>query len=334
MAELANCIRGIHNHRLLDDWMTEADVRYVILKGCASSHYYPDQYRRSMGDVDFLVSPDDLEKAGEALLRNGLKLCCEESNTHIVYRAKKVSMEMHYNIAGTPEAEAGDIVKEYLCDIFDRSEMQSIGEGAAVMPSPFHHGLIMLLHMSHHMTGEGIGLRHLCDWAVFENRFPDEEFRLLFEDKLRKAGLWTFACVLTGIAVKYLKADEKEWAESDGVVVDALLEDIFCGGNFGIKDSSRKMQTVLISNRGKNGVGKKTMFSQFIESINRIIYLKWPSSKKNKLLLPVGWVYFGGRRFIRELFGKREKTDIRQVIDLSQNRIELYKKLHLFERES
>ena len=33
------------------------------------------------------------------------------------------------------------------------------------IPAPFHHGLILLLHTVHHMLGEGIGLRHLCDWG-------------------------------------------------------------------------------------------------------------------------------------------------------------------------
>ena len=53
------------------------------------------------------------------------------------------------------------------------------------MPSHFHHGLNLLLHTNQHLLGEGLGLRHLCDWAVFAAGFSDEEFRELFEEKLK-----------------------------------------------------------------------------------------------------------------------------------------------------
>lgn len=64
-------------------------------------------------------------------------------------------------------------------------------------PEPFYHGLIMLLHMRHHLLAEGMGLRHLCDWAVFVDHFSDDEFRAMFEKKLKKTGLWRFAVTVS-----------------------------------------------------------------------------------------------------------------------------------------
>ena len=121
---------------------------------------------------------------------------------------------------------------------------------------------------------------------------------------------------------------------ADDELVDALMEDVLTGGSFGKKDNHRSIQTMLISDRGKDGVGKTSMKSQFIKSANSIVYHYLPAARKNKLLLPIGWVFFGGRRLIRELTGKRKKTDLKRLVDGAGQRRELYSQLHLYEAES
>lgn len=332
-ADIANNIRIGHNHSLLHEWMTEADIPYVILKGAASASYYPIPIHRSMGDVDFLVKSEDLDRAEKVLESNGLKHWDQDHISHIVYRGPRMHYEMHFNIAGTPNGAAGDLAREFTKDIFGKAQEKEVVNGLAMLPSPFHHGLILLLHTCHHLTGEGVGLRHLCDWAVFENSLSDVEFCELFEEKLKAVGLWRFAQVLTRVSIKYLGVDERTWAVADDELVDALMEDILTGGNFGRKDNHRSIQTMLISDRGKDGVGKTSMVEQFFKSANQIVYQKWPSAKKNKLLLPIGWGFFGGRRLFRELIGKRKKTDIKQLVEGAGQRRSLYAQLHLYEAE-
>ena len=329
--DIANNIRIDYNHSLLHEWMV--GIPYVILKGAASASYYPTPTYRSMGDVDFLVREEDLTRAGKVLEENGLKPWNEEHISHIVYRGPRMHYEMHFNLAGTPNGEAGDLVREYTKDIFEKAQEKALVNGVAMLPSPLHHGLILLLHTCHHMTGEGVGLRHLCDWAVFENSFSDTEFRELYEDKLKRLGLWKFAQILTRTSIKYLGAYEREWAVADEEVVDSLMKDILSGGNFGKKDRNRSIQTMLISERGKDGVGKISMASEFLRSGNGVVYHNWPESKKNKLLLPFGWVYFGTRRVFREMTGKRKKTDIGRIVGGAVERRELYKQFHLYEAE-
>ncbi len=330
---IATNIRVCYNHEMLHEWMTGAGIPYVVLKGCASAHYYPVPSYRTMGDVDFLVPTPFLEKASEVLISNGLKPWDEEHISHIVFRGPAMHFEMHFNVAGTPEGPAGEKVREYFKDIFDQSTVQKIDNGEAVLPSHFHHGLVLLLHTCHHLTGEGVGLRHLCDWAVFENRFSDEEFRTVFEDRLKQIGLWKFAQVLTRISIKHLGAEPRIWASSEQPVDDMLLEDILASGNFGRKDTRRSGQAMLISNRGKDGIGRKGMLRVARDSADRIVYQKWPFARKVKILLPIGWLFFSGRRVIRELTGKRKKTDIRNMVAGAAQRRQLYQELHLYEKE-
>lgn len=323
-----------HNHSALHEWMTDANIPYVILKGVASASYYPIPAYRSMGDVDFLVKEDDVERAGKILKEQGLKPWNEEHISHIVYRGPRMHYEMHFNLAGTPHGAAGDLAREYTKDIFEKAEEKNVGTGKAMLPSPFHHGFILLLHTCHHLTGEGVGLRHLCDWAVFENSFSEKEFCELYEKKLKAIGLWRFAQIITRVSIKYLGADDRPWAVAEEDVVDSLMEDILTGGNFGKKDADRAVQTMLISDRGKDGVGQTSMTSQAIQSVNKIVYDKWPAAKRIKLLLPIGWVFFGGRRIIRELTGKRKKTDVRKLVGGAAERRSLYEQFHLYETET
>lgn len=75
------------------------------------------------------------------------------------------------------------------------------------------------------------------------------------------------------------------------------------------------------------------MQSQFINSGNEVVYHYWPKAKENKLLLPIGWVFFGGRRVLRELTGKRSKTDVKRLVDGAERRRELYKQFRMYEAE-
>ena len=333
-SNLANNLKIFQNHYILHQWMSENSIPYVILKGCSSAYYYPKAENRSMGDVDFLVPEDYVSLAGECLQKQDLKPWDETHIAHIVYRKHGMHYELHFNIAGIPDGYAGDLVREYMSDVFSQSQVVKCGSGELCFPSKFHHGLTILLHTCHHMTGEGIGLRHLCDWAVFVNSFSNNEFCDIFEDKLKSIGLWKFAKVLTQVSIKYLGIDSKTWAEGDYSVADVIMEDILAGGNFGSKDKQRSMQTLIISNRGKNGVGKNSMFVQAVKSANMIVYNKWPISKKVKVFLPFGWIFFGLRRVFREITGKRNKTKVNELIHKAADRRELYKYLHIFEVET
>ena len=54
--------RVFADHTLLNNIMTKANIPYTVLKGAASAYYYPDPIFRAMGDVDFLVKKEDIEK--------------------------------------------------------------------------------------------------------------------------------------------------------------------------------------------------------------------------------------------------------------------------------
>ena len=320
------------NHTLVHKIMTEAGIPYTVLKGAASAYYYPEPIIRTMGDVDFLVKKQDVKRASEVLKQKGFTSWDEDHICHIVFTKGKIHLEMHFEPAGIPNGKAGKIAREYLSDIVDCSTLVENNPCTFVNPGKFHHGFVMLLHMQHHLLSEGIGLRHLCDWAVFVNSFSNDEFEKVFKDKLQKIGLWKFAQTISLTAHIAIGLPYQNFMGKEKELATALLCDMISGGNFGIKDDNRTGEGMFISNRGKDGI-HHSRFVQFIISLNRIVYSNWSITKKLKILLPIGWIYFCARRIFRESIGKRKKTELKKVLINSKTRKELYKQLELFETE-
>lgn len=319
-------------HQYLHELMTKAGIPYVVLKGAVSAYYYPLPHQRMMGDVDFLVAEDDVERAMELLIGEGFTRCSIEEPCHIILNKGNLYFELHFALGGVPNGEAGRLVREYLEDIIPTAKTVRSGPVTFRNPEPFYHGLIMLLHMRHHLLAEGMGLRHLCDWAVFVDHFSDDEFQAMFEEKLKKTGLWRFAVTVSLSAHLAIGLPYREFMGDERDLAWELLLDIITGGNFGRKAQGRVSEGVIISHYSQEGVGRGRL-APLISMANRIVYKHWPVTQKVKLLLPFGWLYWGGLRLVREIAGTREPMQYAKAYRDSQPRTELYRRLQLFETE-
>ncbi len=327
---IGNNVKVTEEHKLLHKLFSKNRIDYVFLKGCASARFYPEPLLRTMGDVDLLVRECDVSEAAALLIENGYKIddINDNNQAHIsLYNQKtNVHIELHRRIGFIPENDAGERIKTYFTDIFEKYVLEN---NEYLRPSDFHHGLILLLHTAQHLTSEGVGLRHLCDWAVFVATFSDADFKELFEKPLKQAGLWEFAKILTQFAVKYLGCPEKAWCgEPDDAVLEALLCDVFEGGNFGKKDFTRYQHIKYIKDRTESATVKtplKSLFGNVVAKAKCEIGFV----KKIPWLLPVGIVCVGFKYFGLIITGKR-KLDNKALIESALDRKELYDSFKLF----
>lgn len=323
-----------HNeiHRILSD----NSIPYVILKGVASASYYKEPMLRMMGDVDVLVRPDDIAKADELLKSIGFVTADDihGDDMHIGYKRNDgIACELHRRIGWAPQNSVGDTVNKYLDDIFEKSVEYKMSNGSCIVPCKFHHGLILLLHTATHLTHEGVGLRHLCDWAVFANDFSNDEFVSLFEQPLKEMGLWRFAQLLTLCCVSHLGCDQKEWAgEDDNNLIDSIVFDILNGGNFGTKDTDRYNQIKYISDRKEGTTAKKNPILQLFASINAKTKKEFKFSNKSKFFLPLGWICTVCKYLYLVVMGKR-RLDTVSTINNAKQRKNIYDEFKLFEND-
>ncbi len=328
--QLTRINRSFMGHKRVAQILEEAKIPYVIIKGVISSSYYPDPYVRPMGDVDVLVKKEDLKKTCEVFKNKGFVLKKEDvdfdKKHHMNFMMGNQSIELHFELPGIPENKMRKEIHSLTDDIFEKPVDYDSIYGKIKGPSPFHHGLIMLLHMQGHMQSGGMGLRHLCDWATFVGSFKENDFVSVFKEKLESIGLWYFACLMCQVSF-YVGLDQEEWMGNDEELAKILLEDITSGGNFGRKDNER-MNSARYLPKVQNGKKRKTQLGQYVSYGIGITPEIWPFFKKHKWLMPVGFVCYCVRTAYR-LITKKSK-----VYDLSENnkRYDVYSKLKLFEK--
>ena len=305
--------------------LTDAGYPYVILKGLSSASYYRRPDLRVLGDVDFLIDQNHNDEITKLLCDDGYISELEDHECHTVLRKDKAHLEMHREIAGIPHGTAGELVRWFVKDLLEDCRKNA----DFLTPAQHHHGLILLLHTQHHMIGEGIGLRHLCDWAVFVDKTHTEPF---WQEKLlpflREIGLFTFAAVLTKTSSLAFDTACPDWADADEKLCCELLDDVISGGNFGIKEKERGLSGALITNRGKDGMEKgkwNRLYTVFRDNIKT----RHPITRKYPILYPFFAIYKAIRFFVLSLFGK--KTSLVQISKEMDKRKSIYKQLKIFE---
>ena len=336
-------IAGTQNfseHGELHELMTANDMPYVAMKGLASAMYYPEPNLRSMGDVDFLVTKKDVSQAGKLLENIGFAVDHgeEDGSKHIAYHRPPMSIwELHRTVNGIPNNEIGELIRAEMDKTIPTAEVAEVDGSTCRLPDKLHHGLIMLLHTASHLTSEGVGLRHLCDWVVFASALSDAEFREIFEKKLKRFGLWRFAQALTLLGIRYLGAPNRVWTleaveshKLDDTTLEGLMNDILSGGNFGTKDMNRYREIKYISDRSEGTVSKSGILRQGFKTMNDKVRRDYKILGKHKALLPVGYLAEGGKYIALLLTGKRKSSGTKQMFKEAVERKRIYSSLKLF----
>ena len=322
--------RITHAQKELIAWLKEAGYTYLILKGTSAAAYYPKPENRGYGDVDFLVQEDCVKAVGKLLKEKG---CKKESvgGHHIAYaRADGVHLELHFAVGGIPYGERGEKIKAFLANILQTSQTVKSGLTEFVAPSDEKHAMVLILHMLSHMLGEGMGLRHLCDFACFLNKTHEKAFwgeSLL--PLLKDVGLYTYVQIMTKTCALYLGSVLPSWAaDADESVCLEVLKELFVSGNFGGKDFKRAKSAMLISERGKAGMKHGKVYN-LCHGLHNYTKAKHPVCQKCFLLYPIfyigemvryGWLMIRGKR--PSPLSMTEEADARKAV---------YEKLHIYE---
>lgn len=327
-----------HNYNLINAhyeahaMLTAAEIPYSVIKGCASSFYYPDPSLRTMGDVDLYVRRSDMDRVRTVFEEQGYVCSGLDHPHHWSFARDGIEVEVHWVPSGIPAADDGTIRAMFDDLLEQRREAELCGQ-PMVLPSPFHHGLIMLLHTANHMTAGGIGLRHLLDWLVFVNSMEEERFLDCFAEKLRRIGLWEFARVLTAVGVQFFSCKPRAFcADVPRQLSYELLADIFEGGNFGVKNIDRLNQSKLLRDNSSRQIDGKGGLRHAFRFLNQRARLRFPAAARCPLLLPIGWIRVFRARAQAIRAGKQSKLRLQDTLRGAKTREQLYEQLRLFEK--
>ena len=241
------------------------DLPFIILKGMAAASYYPNPRQRSLGDIDFLIDPSQQSEIEDLLCEKGYQNWDRDHICHVVFKKGNAHLEMHFEIAGIPYGSAGETVRKFMTDSVKHSVTAKFDGWSFPAPEDIYHGVIILLHMQHHMLGEGLGLRHICDWACYIQKTHDKPFWNELLDLFQEIGILTYAKVVSKICSMYFHIGCPKWAkDADEELCNDVMNDVLTGGNFGRKDRARAKSGMMISNHGKNGTKQGKLSNIFI----------------------------------------------------------------------
>ena len=309
------------------------DTPYVILKGEAAAAYYPKPELRCLGDVDFLVDKADYDSLHPLFIGMGFTCAEYQNDHHITYRTPHGVWEMHYEPPGVPTGDREAVVRKHLKELLCTRQMRESAFGSFPAPEDSLHGLILLLHMQHHMLSSGIGLRHLMDWGCFVAATQGKPFwEQSLLPLLKEAGLFCYSAVMTKICAEYLGTPCPHWAQSiDEALCNEVLDDILSGGNFGRKDTLRATSAFMVSDSGKSGT-KRSRLGNLLAIFHRSVAARYPIAKKYPILYLVFYPVKAAQYLLLMLRGKR--GSLTKALPQATSRRQLYKKLHIFEVET
>ena len=302
------------------------DIHLVILKGMAAAVYYPNPEMRAMGDIDFLVSRDQVERAYELMRADGYVLYQEKeaNNKHIVLVKGDTSFELHRYFGKFDSIDKmrrmDDLVQRGLQNIV---QQHCAGSIFPMLPT-LANGLVLLEHAAGHFS-TGLGLRHMVDWMMYVySCLTDTVWQQEFYPTAQALGLDLFAKTLTKMCQIYLGLPQTmHWCESaDTKACDQLMAYVLEQGNFGGKqtDFSSKVERVLSDQKSVVG---------WLRQLQESGMCHWEAAKRYAVLKPFAWIYGGCRYACLALGRKQAIARLWQEKSISNQRNNLAKSIGL-----
>lgn len=318
--------RLLHQQDQLLALLTQNDIPLVILKGMAAAVYYPAPEMRAMGDVDFLVPRDQVEKTYDLMRANGYELYLEKEahNKHIELQKAGIRFELHRYFGIFDSVDKMAYMDDVLQKGLQKIEWRACAESRFPMLPPLENGLVLLEHTAGHFR-DGLGLRHITDWMLYVRACLTDDFWTgAFYPAAKALGLDAFAKVLTKMCQRYLGLPASmHWCQdAEEASCDQLMTYVLKQGNFGSKqtDVERKVTSEF---NAHHSLGQWLQILQFSGMKH------WEAVKRYPFLKPFAWIYGAGRYAHLALGRKNGIALVRQEKKKSDQRDELREALGL-----
>lgn len=213
----------------------------VLMKGQAFAQNYPNPLHRVCGDIDlYFKQQDDCKKAIEWAIRvGGYAHQGNESaweHKHFAVDLKGFEVELHYQMCRFENHRLQKRLQNIIDHEFAVNEPYYVrieGEEIETVP-PTLSVLHQLMHITRHLLEAGVGIRQICDLAVYVDRHCDEINADILRQYVEELQLDEVAGTLGYILVEMLGLKKEKWPL--GIVADHagfIIREIFDGGNFG-----------------------------------------------------------------------------------------------------
>ena len=273
---ISNNVRNQYEQKRILDIFQSNNIPVVVIKGTSAAMYYPEPYRRTMGDIDLLVPGKYYDDAKMLLMEDGFQFK-KEDERNSVFIKRSIILELHYRFSSI-DKDIEDVIREGML----HPKMYQIGNFSFPGLPPYVNGLVLLDHVRQHLVGSGLGCRQVIDWMMFvHTELNDEAWMNNFKTMAQDAGLETLAITLTKMCKQYLGLpDPITWCdEGNSDLCEMVLECLFSDGNFG---RERPATEIVRRDMKQHGTFQ---YLQYAGLEN------WNAAQKHSFLRPFAWIY-------------------------------------------
>lgn len=303
----------------------DSEIPVLVLKGLFLRELYPQAELRTMGDIDMLVKPADMERAGTLLETSGYSWkahhCPHESFEHML-----LEVELHYALF---DQKKYPVLHEFEQRVWGRSTQYIFGEQRLLTLSVTDNLVYLLAHMMKHFLFAGFGLRQLCDVVLFVERYGLEIDGSYFWSTIQAMGYETFAVTIFEIGRQFLGLNIPvslfyEQEKMDQELVLLLLQDIFSSGVYGRKSKEHSLAGMATKRVHMFGhMEQQYKLSLWFTVISGVLFPashafgeRYSYVQKYPFLLPVAWLHricfivFSGGYSVRNLLTILHKAPV------------------------
>ena len=215
--------------------MRNADIYALLVKGQGVAQCYERPLWRSSGDIDFLLSQDNYNKAVNLFKniypnnKNG-----GDYSKETAFYTDLWMIEVHGSLRTCLSTKVDKEIDKVQKDLFYGGNVRSWQNGNTLtfLPEPTDDVFLIFTHFIKHFYKEGMSIRQVCDWCRLLWEYRDQIDSLVLESRIKKAGLLDEWRAFASVAVDYLgmpveampmcSADRK-WSRKAEKIVSYIL---------------------------------------------------------------------------------------------------------------
>lgn len=302
----------------------------VVVKGIVCRALYPQPELRPSSDEDLYLTAAEMPRFHAVLLRAGFVLTEPERDYRSAHEARYVHpdtglvVEGHWALFPTEYAVYAALNVQ-LPNLMQRAQDWESGGVTLRVPDVCDHLIFLLLHAFKHFISSGVGVRQLCDIALWMRRFGAQIDWQRVRAALRATHSEGFAAAVIDAGVHWFGLERAaahippDWETLESA---ALLADALSGGVYGSADSTRRHSctiTIYAADRAhRGGTGRASLCAALFPG--REVMAGWyPYVARCPALLPAAWA----QRIWRYLRTRGKHTGAQDSLRVGAQRVEL-----------
>jgi len=320
--------------------LADSNISVIVLKGLLLRELYPQSELRTMGDIDLLVKPIDVELAGQLLKAEGYSRKEHNGLVDAFNSINFLNIELHYALFN-PERFGN--LHDFEKQLWEHANYCTVGGQSAFTLSLEDNLIYLLVHMAKHFQNAGFGLRQLCDVVLFIEAYGQELNWSYFGATIQPIGYEPFAMTVLETCRHFLglnmplplTCNKQLIVDKDDVFI--FIQDVISAGVYGRKTESRSFGNGMMNELQKSDNSKTlAKFAPYLSFISHVLFPaysklgeRYSYACKYPLLLPIAWLH----RAFFVTFVRNSPQEVMSIIKnapvIASNRLDLLKKLNL-----